>query len=298
MKTTKAELIINAHSRSGKAAIEPVLIACKKHGITLNHIHKLKRGDNLADVLAGVTNRNPNLVIVGGGDGTISDAVDHLAGTDIEVGLIPLGTTNNFARSLNIPLDIDSAIKTISKNGAHPVDLGNMNDDYFTNVAGIGISALVAKNVTNERKKRWGRMAYALTGALELIKHKPFSATIQDKDSELLVNIETHQIIVANGRYHAGKKIAEGAEVDNRELIIFAIGGRNKLSFIWHMIDFYIGKRKSIHHASYLIGKSIILKTSTNQQVELDGEVKFTTPATIQVTPDAIKVRYDKTHAK
>ena len=127
----------------------------------------------LMDMSSGA---NPNLVIVGGGDGTISDAVDHLAGTDIEVGLIPLGTTNNFARSLNIPLDIDSAIKTISKNGAHPVDLGNMNDDYFTNVAGIGISALVAKtSPTNERKGGvgWPMHSLALLSLLNTNRSLP-----------------------------------------------------------------------------------------------------------------------------
>ena len=117
-------------------------------------------------------------------------------------------------------------------------------------------------------------------------------ATLEDKDSELQLHLETHQIIIANGRYHAGKEIAKDAKIDNRELIIFALGGRSKISFIFHMIDFYIGKRKSIRHTSYLTGKSIRLHTSSPQSVELDGEVKFITPIPIEVTAGAVKVRH------
>jgi diacylglycerol kinase family enzyme len=160
------------------------------------------------------------------------------------------------------------------------------------NVAGVGISAQIAKTVTNEQKKRFGRFAYAINGIRQLFVHKPFMATIEDKDNELQLHIETHQLIIANGRYHAGKEIAIDAKIDNRELIIFALGGRSKFSFMIHMIDFYLGKRKSIRHTSYLTGKSIVLHTSSPQSVELDGEVKFVTPIPIEVTAGAVKVRH------
>lgn len=290
--TTNAELIVNANSRRSKSAMRDIEASCEKHGIKLIRTHVVTASSSLVDALTDIVKRRPRLVIVGGGDGTISDVVDYIAGTPIQLGIIPLGTTNNFARSLGIPLDIDSAIELISGTKAKSVDLGWVRDEYFTNVIGVGISAKVAHHITDQQKKRFGRLAYAITGVVELIKHKPFHVTLQDKDSELQINFETHQVIIANGRYHAGKMIAQEAEVDNRELIIFAIGGRSKFSFIWHMIDFYVGSRKSVRHASYFIGKDIRLTTSTEQLVELDGEVKFTTPLTVRVEPDALNVRY------
>ncbi len=292
MKRIKAELIINTGSRRSKAAMPLVVAACAHHGIDLVKVIKLKKDTSLRRVIADIKKRSPELVLVGGGDGTISDAVDHFAGSPIQIGVVPLGTTNNFARSLGMPLEIEDAVAAIRNGKASSVDLGKINDDYFVNVAGIGISAQIAKNVTNKRKKRFGRFAYALTGVLQLFKHKAFLVTIEDKDSELQLHLETHQVIVANGRYHAGKQIAMDAKIDNRELIIFALGGRSKLSFILATIDFYFGKRKKIQHASYLTGRSINLYTNTPQLVELDGEVKFTTPIPVEVTPKAVRIRH------
>lgn len=292
MKTIKAELIINTGSRRGKAALPIIQAACKQHNIDLIKINYLKKDTNLKTVVNGVVKRKPDLALVGGGDGTISDAVDFFAGSTIEVGVLPLGTTNNFARSLGLPLELEATIAAIRNGSISNVDLGKINKEYFVNVAGVGISAMIAKHVTNDQKRQFGRFAYAITGIMQLIRHKPFLATIEDKDGELQLHLETHQIIIANGRYHAGREIAQDAKIDNRELIIFALGGRSKLSFIIHMADFYFGKRKNIQHSSYLTGRSIMLRTSTPQLVELDGEVKFSTPIPVEVTPGAVKVRH------
>ncbi|HET8884615.1 MAG TPA: diacylglycerol kinase family protein [Candidatus Saccharimonadales bacterium] len=291
MNTLNAELLINTGSRRGARALPLLLDACKQHNITVQKVHQLKRSTDLKTTLQRIKRRRPSLLIIGGGDGTISDAVDFLAGSKIEIGVMPLGTTNNFARSLNMPLDIDNAIRTIRTGRASGVDLGKVKNDYFVNVTGIGISAHIAKHVSDKQKKYFGRFAYTIVGAYQLIRHKPFFVTIQDKDGELQLNFETHQVIVANGRYHAGKEIAKEAKINNRELIIFALGGRSKLSFIYHTIDFYIGKRNTIKHASYLTGRNITLHTSTPQPVELDGEVKFSTPVSINVKPGAVNIR-------
>lgn len=292
MNTIKTELIINTSSRNSVKALPEIIDACQRHGINLDRQHLLSKDTDLQTLTLAIKKRQPDLVLVGGGDGTVSDVVDHFAGSQIEIGVLPLGTTNNFARSLNIPLTIREAIQAIVKGEVSSVDLGKIENDYFVNVAGVGISAQIAKTVTDKQKKLFGRFAYAINGVRQLLIHKPFMATIEDKDNELQLHLETHQIIIANGRYHAGKVIAKDAKIDNRELIIFALGGRSKISFIFHMLDFYLGKRKSIRHTSYLTGKSIVLHTSSPQSVELDGEVKFVTPIPVEVTAGAVKVRH------
>lgn len=292
MKTIKAELIINTGSRKSIQALPEIIQTCEQHNIQLDRQHLLAKDTNLQSLASAIKKRHPDLVLVGGGDGTVSDVLDHFAGSEIEIGILPLGTTNNFARSLNMPLAVTEAIAAIVNGKVSSVDLGKIKHDYFVNVAGVGISAQIAKTVTDKQKKIFGRFAYAINGVRQLLIHKPFIATLEDKDSELQLHLETHQIIIANGRYHAGKEIAKDAKIDNRELIIFALGGRSKLSFIFHMIDFYIGKRKNIRHTSYLTGKSIRLHTSSPQSVELDGEVKFITPIPIEVIAGAVKVRH------
>jgi YegS/Rv2252/BmrU family lipid kinase len=292
VKTIKAELIINTGSRKSIQALPEIIQTCEQNNIQLDRQHLLAKDTNLQSLTSAIKKRHPDLVLVGGGDGTVSDVLDHFAGSEIEIGILPLGTTNNFARSLNMPLAVTEAITAIVNGKVSNVDLGKIKHDYFVNVAGVGISAQIAKTVTDKQKKIFGRFAYAINGVRQLLIHKPFIATLEDKDSELQLHLETHQIIIANGRYHAGKEIAKDAKIDNRELIIFALGGRSKISFIFHMIDFYIGKRKSIRHTSYLTGKSIRLHTSSPQSVELDGEVKFITPIPIAVIAGAVKVRH------
>src|SRR5690606_1581152 len=129
------------------------------------------------------------------------------------IGIVPLGTTNNFARSLDLPLTTHEAVAVIANSPARSVDLGRVEQQYFTNVVGIGLSALVARDVNNQHKQRFGRLAYAFVGLAHFIRHKPFFVTVTDKDNELELHFETHQVIVANGRYHAGREIAEEAGV-------------------------------------------------------------------------------------
>lgn len=104
------------------------------------------------------------------------------------------------------------------------------------------------------------------------------------------LHFETHQLIVANGRFHAGKQIATGARLDSRELVIFKLGGPSRLSFLWHMFDYYFGPRRTVYHSSYLIAKAITINTSFPQPVELDGEIRAKTPIAVTVHPRAVKV--------
>lgn len=288
----KAELLINFHSRSSRQAYERIVYTLENAGFTLTYINKITKDVSLHDLLAGAEKRKPKLLIIGGGDGTISDVVDHLVGAKIDIGIIPLGTTNNFARSLRIPLDIDGAVAVIKNQPARTVTLGKMQDDYFTNVAGIGLSALIARNVTDKAKKRWGRFAYAIVGMQQMFLHQPFLATIRDKDSELVVHTWTRQLIVANGRYHAGKLIADDTSTNDGQLVVFSLGNKSMPSFLWNMFDFYVGKRAKVSDAAYFIGSNIVVETSTPQQIELDGEIKFETPVTAKVSSGTIKVRH------
>lgn len=288
----RAELLINTRSRAAKSQKNTVLDALKAEGVIVEHVYEISSRYTIDTALKQIKKRLPKLLIIGGGDGTFSSVVDRLVGVEIELGLIPLGTTNNFARSLAIPLNIFEAAQTVATKKARHIDLGKLNDEHFTNVAGIGLSAHIAGSISNVTKHRFGRAAYAIEGCLQLWRQPSFFVTLRDPDYELSLTFETRQVIVANGRYHAGTRISEDASVDNKQLIIFALGGHSRLSLLWHMIDFYLGKRKSVAHASYLVGRRVEIRTSIIQPIELDGEVKLNTPALAVVETAAIQVRY------
>ncbi|HSH55568.1 MAG TPA: YegS/Rv2252/BmrU family lipid kinase [Candidatus Limnocylindrales bacterium] len=289
-KLGSVELLINMKSRSGRRALKQVLDTCDSNNISLTRVHKITDTGRLSAVLAGIRKRAPDTLITASGDGTVSDVVDYLAGTSIKLGFVPLGTTNNFARSLGVPLDIEAAVGTIARGQTRTIALGQAGDDFFANVAGVGMSARIARAVTPERKQRFGRFAYALTALHILMTHQPFFVQLKDKDGEFEAHFETHQLIVANGRYHAGTEIAADADLSHSELVVFKLGGPSRFSLIWHMLDFYFGKRRSVSHSAYFIGKNIYIQTSRPQPVELDGEVKLETPLAVRVHADAVEV--------
>jgi YegS/Rv2252/BmrU family lipid kinase len=284
------ELLINLASRKASEAFSEITNEFQEQGIEFSKINKLSDPTKLHKVLIQIKNRRPKTLVVASGDGTISDVVDYLAETNIELGIIPLGTTNNFARSLDIPLTIKESIKIIVKNNPKKIDLGVFNGDYFANVAGIGISAEIANTIPDSLKKRFGRLAYGIHGIKVLAKHRAFNAIITDKNGKLKLNLKTHQLIIANGSYHAGSEIARDVNLKSNELIVFKLGGTSRLSLIWHLIDFYAGNRKTVNNTAYLIAKDIKIDTGRPILVELDGETKEKTPGHVVVKPSTLLV--------
>lgn len=290
----ECDVIINHNSRTARRQSAKVLHALANAGFTVERVHAVTRRYPLPEALRVVKRRQPALLIVGGGDGTVSAVLSRLAGEPIEIGIIPLGTTNNFARSLNLPLDPEGAIDTIKTCNSHPIDLGTINGMFFTNVASIGVSADIARHVSDTSKRRWGRLAYMFAGLSQVWTHRPFVVTVEDAHRDLTITFETHQVIIANGRYHAGKEIAQDAAIDNGQLLVFALGGASKLSLTIHLLDFYFGSRKRIVHSSYFVGRNITIKTKEPRQIEIDGEVKKKTPITASVEQAAIRVRFKR----
>ncbi|MHC5828099.1 MAG: diacylglycerol kinase family protein, partial [Nostoc sp.] len=108
------------------------------------------------------------LVIIGGGDGTLNAAVDALVDTQLPLGILPLGTANDLARTLEIPNSLSEACKIIAYGNLHRIDLGWVNGKHFFNVASLGLSVKITERLTKEVKRRWGIFAYAAT-ALQVI---------------------------------------------------------------------------------------------------------------------------------
>src|SRR5918993_5063655 len=105
----RAMLVINAQSRRGEAAFDEVRDKLAAAGIELMDAHAVKNPEMMEPVVKAAIAKAP-MVIVGGGDGTLSSAVDHFVGTDTVFAVLPLGTANSFARKLGLPLDLDGAI--------------------------------------------------------------------------------------------------------------------------------------------------------------------------------------------
>jgi diacylglycerol kinase (ATP) len=228
-------------------------------------------------------------VIVGGGDGTLSLVARHFVTGSSALGLLPLGTGNAFARDLGIPADVDTACKVILRGRSAWVDLGHANDDYFVNVATVGLTTRIARELTDEAKKRFGRAVYLYAMSRALARVRPFTARITTPEGHW--EFDTLQVVIGNGRYHAGPfPIAPDASITEGKLSIYGLATTSRASFLklaWHLRT---GKHVELPEVHWISTAEGSLETVPVRNVTVDGQIVFKTPLQFSVAPKALEV--------
>ena len=175
---------------------------------------------------------NLDLVVLGGGDGTMNAAAEALVEAGLPLGVLPLGTANDLARTLRIPRDPAAAARVIVEGRTRAVDLGRANDKLFFNVASIGLSVRVARHMRRSGwKARFGALSYPLTVWRVLREAHSFKAEIEIDGSR--ERLRTIQLAVGNGRFYGGgMAVDEEAEIDDGLLHLYAL----KPQPLWKLI--------------------------------------------------------------
>lgn len=283
----RAVLVVNARSRRGARYFRQARRLLSEAGFTLTAAHAVRRPGKLADRVRSVLADRPDLVVVGGGDGTIATAAGLLARTGTVLGVLPLGTTNNFARSLGLPMDLPGAVAVLRDGKVADVDLGEAGGTMFANMLSMGLSVEVAARVPALLKRYAGRPAYPIAALLALPGHEPFHARLT-LDGET-VEVDTHQLNVANGAYHHGRRIARDATVDDRLLTIYRLGDADRLrvttAAVRHSL---LGPRLSRHSEKFLTTRRLRIETDRPIPVSIDGEVRAHTPLDVSVAENAL----------
>ncbi|GIF04305.1 diacylglycerol/lipid kinase family protein [Actinoplanes siamensis] len=285
----RAALVVNTRSRRGRQLYENARRRLLRAGFELLGTYAMERSGDLEPLLADALGKGPDLLIAGGGDGTISTAGRMLAHRDVALGLLPLGTTNNFARTVRIEPDLDTAITTLVGGKVIDVDLGLAGDLPFTNHVGIGLSAAVMISAPPGLKRLVGRLAYPITALGLLTRHRPLRATIRAEGRDL--RFHTHQVYVANGGFHAGRPITADAHADDRLLVAYPVGGPARRDLLRETArNAATGHRRTLHERPFLAVRELWLETDRPAPVEVDGEPRGTTPMRIAVDPNALRI--------
>ncbi len=284
----EAVLIVNARSRRGEAMFEEARDKLIAAGVTLIAAHGVKDPDELAATVAKAVKDGAPMVIVGGGDGSLSGTVDELIGSACVFALLPLGTANSFARTLGIPLDIDQAIATIATGRRRRIDLGMINDDYFVNAASMGLSPMIGETVPHSLKKYLGRVGYLAWAVKCFFGLRPFRLSIDDGSGEK--RMWATEVRILNGRFHGGVELSQDADVQTGDIMIQAVTGRSltRLSTDWYAKFFKLRSRDA--HTEDFTAQSFRLDTRPHLPISIDGEVLARTPCTVRVAAGAIEV--------
>ena len=282
-----AAMVVNAQSRKGQALFEQARGHCDTLPFPVD-CHAVEDPAKLDEVVKRALAQRPDLMILGGGDGTISGLVDHLVGTQTALGVLPLGTANSFARTLGIPVDVAGAFAVIAGGVRRRIDLGMIDDDYFANGAAIGIAPRIAQSVPHALKKYLGRAGYLGWAAWEFLHFKPFTLIVgEGADAKRLAVVEVR---ISNGPYHGGTEVNEQAEVDNGMIVVQAVTGhaRSRLLKNWAASVLRLDARhETVEHFA---GTELRIATEPPMAISIDGELLARTPVTARVAAGVIEV--------
>lgn len=285
----RAALVVNTRSRRGLRLYRAAGSHLEAAGFDLLGSFPAGRPGQLETSLTAALGLRPDLLIVGGGDGTLSLAARHLAYRDVALGILPLGTTNNFARTLAIPLQVTAATGLLANGKVADVDLGQADGTFFANLVSVGLSGHVAATVRHDLKHWLGRGAYPLTALARLPRHRPFQATIATGDRNRI--LVTHQLNIANGSFHGGRLITGDASADDRLLLVYRLGGSSRLTLIGATVRHaLLGARRTHAEPAFLATRELWLHTDPPLPLDIDGEIHGHTPVRITLAANALRV--------
>jgi len=283
-----AVLLVNTRSRRGRDLFEVTIRHLAAEGYRVSAAFPVADTAALGDTIDEAVALEQSLLVAGSGDGTVSEVVGHLAYRDVALGLLPLGTTTNFARNLGLPFSAEQAVRVITRGKVVDIDLGRVDDHYFANVASIGVSVEVARTVSHRLKRVMGRPAYTVAGAQAFLSHEPFRAVVHTPHARH--EFFTPQLVVANGGYHGGRIIAHGASVEDRELTIFPLGDRRRSRFVTGLAAYAYGRRKYLAEGDFISTPEAVIESDPPRHVEIDGEIEAVTPIKVTVARQALRI--------
>jgi len=285
----KALVLINRHARHGRDDIRPALSQLADGGIELIE-SPIDRPSDLTQTIRSCIDR-VDLIIIGGGDGTLSQAADGLIEAGLPLVILPLGTANDLARTLGIPTDLRAAADVILQGHSKRIDLGWVNGTHFFNVASIGLTTGLTRRLSRQTKSRWGILAYAFAAIGVGFRARPFTAEIRTENET--VQVRTIQIAVGNGRHYGGGMIVdENARIDDGQLHLVSLEVDNWRQLVPLIPALRTGTFAATTRVRTLQGREfeIHISKKKRKKVLADGELTTRTPARFRVVPGALEV--------
>ncbi len=248
-----------------------------------------ERTGHAAELTRQFAQQGVPLIVAAGGDGTAGEVAHGMVGTHARMGILPLGTGNDFARCVGIPQNLPEAVEALFTGTPRRVDLGVVNGRHFLNIAGCGFDAAVAHRVNRGYRFLNGTAAY-IAAVLQTL------ATFQPAQMHITIDADslTERILlcsVANSQsYGGGMRIAPFAQVDDGLLDVCIAKAVSKLEFV--RVFPRVFKGTHIAHPRFLMlqANRVIVESVPPVPVLVDGDVMGTTPAQFAVCPGAIEV--------
>lgn len=230
-------------------------------------------------------------IIVSGGDGTIHSVINNMLRheVDLPLGIIPSGTSNDFAAYLQLDKNIDTCVETITKGQRKRIDVGRVNDEYFFNVASAGLMTSVAHNADSMLKNTLGKIAYYLKGLGELPNFKALKMRIITEQQILEEDIFLF-LIMNSGTVGGFPNLVPHAKIDDGKLDVLIVKKCNLPELMSLFISFLKGIHCNSRYVTCLQAETIYIECAEEVESDLDGELGPKLPLSVTILPRKISV--------
>lgn len=291
---TRTAVIINASSGSGYATEWATSLSDKFHSHgTSAHLTLARSGDEILEAARSAVRDGFEVIVAGGGDGTINAVASALIGTDIALGVLPLGTLNHFAKDLRIPLDLDEAVGNIAVRNSIKVDAGEVNGRIFLNNSSLGLYPdIVRDREKQQRRLGRGKWPAFFWAALTTLRRYPFL------NVTICLNNEEHKrrspfIFIGNNEYlMEGFDIGVRERLDSGRLCLYVTHRTGRLGLLMLALRALFGRLQEAKDFDCVAAKEFLIETQRKRaRVATDGEViVMETPLRYRIRPGALKV--------
>ena len=282
-----ALLVINPKSRNGHSEeLTEAIDLLRNSGIEVE-VCVTESPSHMASCIENYREKK-GVVIVAGGDGTISSALDSIYKSEQTLAILPMGTANDLARSLGISHDVVAAAQAIVNDKRERINLAKVNNSYFVNVAHVGLGVEVTRELTSEMKKYFGVFAYL--GAFTSVMKRNKSFKVQIEADGWKESVRAIHLAVGNGRYYGGGNVVDDdSTLLDGQLNLFCLKPIRWWRLLLLGVNFRNGNLQKAERVVCKKARKISIKTSRAKHIQADGEFKTDTPANFEVMPKAIE---------
>lgn len=235
-----------------------------------------------------------DVVVAAGGDGTINEVVNGLAGTRTALAVLPVGTVNVWARELGIPLEPRAAALALMQARIRCIDLGRADGRYFLLMAGVGFDAAVVNEVRSDEKRRLGALAYVLRTFDLALRFRGQRARISLDDRKIRGRVLL--VVIGNSQLYGGVfKITARASIDDGLLDVCVIKGDSLIEAPLRIISILRQRYTFDPRIEYHRARTIRVETRGALPVQVDGDQAGMTPMTFVVVPGALRALLPQT---
>ncbi len=276
-----AFVILNAGSGGGhdNVRVRGLTDLFARAGATAD-VHLARDGSEIASLARDALARQPDMVVAGGGDGTVSSVAAVLAGSTVPLGVLPLGTLNHFAKDLGMPLEIEAAIERIVNGRPMRVDLGEVNGRVFINNSSLGLYPDIVHDRERQRKRlglgKWPALVWASLTALRRFSFMSVRLSVDGSQRPR----RTPFVFIGNNAYvMQGFAIGERTAIDRGQLSLYVVHRAGRLRLMQLALRALVGRLDQERDFEVTLATEILVESRKKRlRVATDGEITMMVP--------------------